>query len=205
MYQEFPKMLYRDEAQTRSGVLASGETPTAAEIRDAITTLSDMLDLWSLERLAVFGTTLLTLPVGYEQITVGPTGNVVGQRPNAFVSAYVRTGGRDVVVHQASNAYIDAAVDKGAFGDGHWLAFEGTMPNATQGWSPCSSRCSGEWASLPCGMAKAARTPAIVACTPDSSTASHKPAASSRKGQSDLIPTRPRSSARSRSGWSGCR
>ena len=35
-------------ALIRTGVIASGETPTAAELSDAVTTMSDMLDSWSL-------------------------------------------------------------------------------------------------------------------------------------------------------------
>ncbi len=53
----------------------------------------------------------------------------------------------------------------------------GTMPNITHGWMPCSSRFSGECASpWPSGMASAASTPAIVAWTPLASIASHSKA-----------------------------
>lgn len=60
-------------ALIRAGVIASGETPTAAELSDAVTTLSDMLDSWSLEALTVFGTTEHVISLtGAQQYTIGP-------------------------------------------------------------------------------------------------------------------------------------
>ena len=55
----------------------------------------------------------------------------------------------------------------------------GTIRNALHGDIACSSRCSGESAAsgevgvITIGIVIAASTPAIVACTPDISTAYH--------------------------------
>ena len=72
----------------------------------------------------------------------------------------------------------------------------GTMTNATGFTKACSSRCRGESAASGAasvrrnGMAKAANTPAIVACTPDNNVAYHNKAARSRYGQSTLTRNR---------------
>ena len=63
----------------------------------------------------------------------------------------------------------------------------GMTRKATQLCRPCSSRCSGEPAMSSGrpgvgwrGMVKASATPAMVACTPERSTRTHKAAPSSR-------------------------
>lgn len=65
------------------GVLAEGETPSAATSQDALVALNQMIDSWSTERLAVFATQdqVFSWPPNAIQRTLGPTGNFVGQRP----------------------------------------------------------------------------------------------------------------------------
>jgi hypothetical protein len=65
------------------GVLAEGETPSAATSQDALVALNQMIDSWSTERLAVFSTQdqVFSWPPGAISRTLGPTGNFVGQRP----------------------------------------------------------------------------------------------------------------------------
>lgn len=65
------------------GVLAEGETPSAATSQDALTALNQMLDSWSTERLSVFATQdqVFTWPSGEITQTLGPTGDFVGVRP----------------------------------------------------------------------------------------------------------------------------
>jgi hypothetical protein len=65
------------------GVLAEGETPSAATSQDALTALNQMIDSWNTERLCVFSTqdqVFSWLP-GFISRTLGPTGNFVGTRP----------------------------------------------------------------------------------------------------------------------------
>ena len=65
------------------GVLAEGETPSAATSQDALTALNQMIDSWNTERLAVFSTqdqVFSWLP-GNISRTLGPTGDFVGNRP----------------------------------------------------------------------------------------------------------------------------
>jgi hypothetical protein len=65
------------------GVLAEGETPSAATAQDALFTLNQMIDSWSTERLSTFNTVDQTYlwPVDLITRTLGPTGDFVGARP----------------------------------------------------------------------------------------------------------------------------
>ena len=117
-------------ALIRSGVIAAGETPTAAEITDAVTTLGDMLDSWSLEHLLVFGTTELTAPIaGRARLTIGPTGDLIATRPNSVLTGFVRTTQGDTPVHMASPEFLDGMRDKTEQDEAYWAAYEGAMPD----------------------------------------------------------------------------
>jgi hypothetical protein len=65
------------------GILAEGETPSAAMSQDALMALNQMIDSWSTERLSVFVTQdqVFTWPAGEISRTLGPTGDFVGLRP----------------------------------------------------------------------------------------------------------------------------
>ena len=65
------------------GVLAEGETPSAETSQDALIALNQMIDSWSVERLAVYSTQdqVFTWPAGQISRTLGPTGDFVGNRP----------------------------------------------------------------------------------------------------------------------------
>lgn len=119
-------------ALIRAGVIASGETPTAAELSDAVTTLSDMLDSWSLEALTVFGTTEHVINLtGAQQYAIGPSGDVVATRPIAVRSAFVRQGEADTPLKLCSPEYMDVFGSKDSAGQGYWISFEGSTPDAT--------------------------------------------------------------------------
>lgn len=119
-------------ALIRAGVIASGETPTAAELSDAVTTLSDMLDSWSLEALTVFGTTEHVISLtGAQQYTIGPSGDVVAPRPIAVRSGFVRQGEADTPLKLCSPEYMDDCGSKDSAGQGYWISFEGSTPDAT--------------------------------------------------------------------------
>jgi len=65
------------------GVLAEGETPSAATSQDALMALNQLIDSWNTERLAVFSTQdqVFTWPSGLISRTLGPSGDFVGNRP----------------------------------------------------------------------------------------------------------------------------
>ena len=65
------------------GVLAEGETPSAAVMQDSIMAMNQMIQSWDTERLSVFSTQdqVFTWPAYTMSRTIGPTGNFVGNRP----------------------------------------------------------------------------------------------------------------------------
>jgi len=81
------------------GVLAEGETPSAATSQDALTAMNQMIDSWNTERLSVFCTQdqVFTWPTGEITRTLGPTGNFIGLRPVLLDDAtYYRDPGTNV-------------------------------------------------------------------------------------------------------------
>jgi hypothetical protein len=65
------------------GVLAEGETPSAAMSQDSLMALNQLIDSWNTERLSVFYTQdqVFTWPASILSRTLGPTGDFVGNRP----------------------------------------------------------------------------------------------------------------------------
>lgn len=81
------------------GVLAEGETPSAATSNDALVALNQMIDSWNTERLSVFSTQdqVFNWPAGVITRTLGPTGDFVGNRPILLDDAtYYRDPGTNV-------------------------------------------------------------------------------------------------------------
>jgi len=75
------------------GVLAEGETPSADMSNNGLTSLDQMVDSWSTERLSVYNTIdqVLTWSPNTATQTLGPTGTLVGLRPvNIDDSSYFR-------------------------------------------------------------------------------------------------------------------
>ncbi len=65
------------------GMLAEGETPSAATSQDALDAMNQMIDSWNTERLSTFSTQdqVFSWPPGQIHRTLGPTGDFVGNRP----------------------------------------------------------------------------------------------------------------------------
>ena len=65
------------------GVLAEGDTPSAATSADALAAMNQMIDSWNTERLSTFNTQdqVFTWPTDQITRTLGPTGDFVGNRP----------------------------------------------------------------------------------------------------------------------------
>lgn len=81
------------------GILAEGETPSAAMSQDALIAMNQMIDSWNTERLSVFCTQdqVFTWPAGEYIRTLGPSGNFVGLRPVLLDEAtYYRDPGTNV-------------------------------------------------------------------------------------------------------------
>ena len=81
------------------GVIAEGETPSAATSQDALVALNQMIDSWNTERLSVYSTQdqVFTWPSGVVTRTLGPSGDFVGNRPVLLDdSTYYRDAGTNV-------------------------------------------------------------------------------------------------------------
>jgi hypothetical protein len=78
-------------------ILASEETPTAAEAQDALATLNDVLENWSTESLSVWGSAdeSFTLTPGQASYTVGPSGQFNTARPVQIDGGFTRLQGVD--------------------------------------------------------------------------------------------------------------
>ena len=65
------------------GMLAEGETPSAETSTDALSAMNQMIESWNTERLSIFATQdqVLTWPASVISRTLGPTGDLVGNRP----------------------------------------------------------------------------------------------------------------------------
>jgi len=81
------------------GVLAEGETSSAAVMQDSLTALNQMIESWNTERLSVFSTQdqVFNWPASALSRTLGPTGDFVGNRPILLDDAtYFRDPGTNV-------------------------------------------------------------------------------------------------------------
>lgn len=74
------------------GVLASGESPSASEATDGLSSLNDMLDSLSTERLMIPNTVREVFPLvgGQQSYTMGPAGNFNTTRPIRIESALIQ-------------------------------------------------------------------------------------------------------------------
>ena len=81
------------------GILAEGETPSAATSQDALMALNQMIDSWNTERLSTFVTQdqVYIWPAGVISRDLGPSGDFVGNRPIMLDDAtYYRDPGTNV-------------------------------------------------------------------------------------------------------------
>jgi hypothetical protein len=81
------------------GVLAEGETPSAAVSQDALMALNQMIESWNTERLSTFVTQdqVFLWPAGEISRDLGPSGDFVGLRPILMDDAtYYRDPGTNV-------------------------------------------------------------------------------------------------------------
>lgn len=74
------------------GILASGETASASESSDALTTLNNLIDSMSNENLLIFNNARETFPLvaGQQTYTIGTGGNFNTSRPQKVVNALIQ-------------------------------------------------------------------------------------------------------------------
>lgn len=65
-----------------AGVTGAGQTASGDDVKDAMTTLADMLALWQIDNLMVYAQQVLTLPLtGAQSYTIGVGGTLSTDRP----------------------------------------------------------------------------------------------------------------------------
>lgn len=92
------------------GAIAQGETPSAPEASDALTSLNGMLDGWSTEKLIIYDETFedLTLIPSQQLYTIGSGGNFNTTRPLRISKAFIKkTNGSDYVEYPIEIANED--------------------------------------------------------------------------------------------------
>lgn len=94
-------------ALRKTGAIASGETPSDAEMQDALIQLRAMLRQWGSKSMMIFSVTAITHTLdGSQSYTIGSGADINTTRPVRIKSAFVTYGGFDVPLKVlASDAY----------------------------------------------------------------------------------------------------
>ena len=132
------------------GVLAEGETPSAALSQDALNAMNQMIDSWNLERLMIYNTQDQTFnwPASEVTRTLGPTGDFVGSRPiSVDDSTYFRDPGTNVsygikIINQQQYDGIAVKTVTSTYPQVLWINME--YPNITMTIYPVPTRLL-EW------------------------------------------------------------
>lgn len=84
------------------GVIATGETPSADEATDGLQALNDVLERWSVEPYAVYGSLVETFETvrGQAIYTVGPGGDFDTDRPTTITGVYTNFDGVDFTAEE---------------------------------------------------------------------------------------------------------
>lgn len=92
------------------GVYGPGDTISAADAARSLSTLNDMIDVWSNESLACFAELQQSFPlvVGQSKYTVGPGGNINGTRPLRVMDA----PGAAFLLDTNNNRYLMNVLDQ---------------------------------------------------------------------------------------------
>ena len=115
-------------------VLEAGENPSSDEAADALVTFNAMLDEWENDKLMIYAMRdeSITMVNGTGSYTVGPSGDLVSDRPVDIEYAYMTESGTDYDVDIISRNGWDDISDKTSTSNlVQVLQFEATMPDAT--------------------------------------------------------------------------
>lgn len=122
-----------NDALVRVKALAVGETAGPDMTTDALDKFNEILEALSIQNLAVFSTleTTFALVGGKASYTIGPTGDVAAQRPNAIDGAFVSYGLVDFPLDIKTDTDYARLSVKTTGGIPQWLVWVGDYPNAT--------------------------------------------------------------------------
>lgn len=124
------------EALVAVKALAAGETPGSDMTTDGLTRFNEVLESLSLQDLAIFANTFTQVPLQVNQAdySIGPSGDVIGQRPlsaESISAAYVTYNGADFPVEVVALERWAGIVVKNTPGIPKWAAFDSGWPNTT--------------------------------------------------------------------------
>lgn len=114
------------------GATASGEVATSQESADALEAMTQLIGSWKTEKLLVYArqTLALSLVPAQQVYTIGPTGNLVANRPIRIEEAYLRVNSQDYPLTIVTEALWAALPDKLSQAEyPEWLLYRGAMPN----------------------------------------------------------------------------
>jgi hypothetical protein len=113
------------------GVLGIGETLAADEAADGLAALNSMLDSWSVEKTMLYAFETVSYAPTSESFTVGPSGDLVTNRPIKILSAYMREGGIDTPVDVVERQVYERIAQKDADGSVRAIYYRPDYPNGT--------------------------------------------------------------------------
>lgn len=112
------------------GAIATGETPAAAELADALLVLNEMLSSWSTERLSLFQVTRESFPLvgGTASYTIGSGGTFNTERPVFVERVTVEVSGQEYPVEMITPIEYAAISSKAQSGQPRKAYFSGASP-----------------------------------------------------------------------------
>lgn len=129
------------DALKELGVLAEGDTPTASMANDTLRALNRIMELFSNDQsFAYYPNQISQAMTGQASFTVGPTGNLVSNRPIRIESATVDRNGITYPVDVYDNLRWDSIAYKAIAGANTAVVwYEGTFPDGiVHVWPLCS-------------------------------------------------------------------
>lgn len=125
-------------------VLGEGETPSAGMLADGLRMLNRLLDTFSTaSEWAYFASQEQSALTGQQTLTIGPTGNIVAQRPIKIETATVDRNGITYPVKVIDNERYDILTYKALAGaNTQAIYYEATYPNGTIYLYPIATGCT---------------------------------------------------------------
>jgi hypothetical protein len=133
-----------NDALMELNVLAEGDTPTAAMTDGAFRELNRIMDLLSNDQSFAYHASLFSMALtGQSSFTVGPTGDVITNRPIKIDTAWVDRGGISYPVRVVDNQKFDSIIYKGAAGaNTTTIYYEGLVPDGKVNLWPIATGCT---------------------------------------------------------------
>ena len=111
------------------GAYSTGEALGPDEAQDGLAVLNSMLSAWALEKLMLHKHETVSYTPTAQSFTVGPTGDLITDRPVEILSAYQRQGGSDSPVRVIDRAEYESISQKAQSGSVECVYYKPTFPN----------------------------------------------------------------------------